>query len=319
MKSKIEEYDVIVVGGGPAGSTSSMYTSRANLATLVIDKGLTTGALGSTSKISNFPGVPNIKGSELLKTIQEQSKSFGTDYVFDKVIGVDLEDDIKSVYTNGGVYKGRSMILATGAMGRVNTIEGEKEFIGKGVSYCATCDGAFYKDAVVAVIGNNDEAIEELLFLTKFVKKVYLINKFKNLKAQEKLISKIKNNPKVEILNQTNVIEIKGDFKVEKVEISTNENIRKEIDVDGVFVYLQGNKPIIDYSMGQVLLSEKGCVIVDNDMKTSVEGVFAIGDLLCTHPKQVAIATGDGAIAAIAVDKYLNNKTNAVQDWKKII
>ncbi|RLD61063.1 MAG: thioredoxin reductase [Bacteroidetes bacterium] len=317
MKATKEEYDVIVIGGGPAGSTSSMYTSRANLSTLVIDKGITSGALGSTSKISNFPGVPNIKGTDLLKNIQEQAKSFGAEFISDKVIGIDFNNEIKSIYTNNGVYKGKSLILASGSMGRSNTIEGEMKFIGRGVSYCATCDGAFYKDAVVAVIGNNDEALEELLFLTKFAKKVYLINKFKELKAKQELIEKVKNNQKVEILNETKPLEIRGNMKLESILISSKENVKEELEVSGVFVYLQGNKPIVDYTMGQISLNDKGCVNVNSNMETSKEGVFAIGDLLCTHPKQAAIAAGDGAIAAIAVDKWLNKKTNATQDWKK--
>ncbi|MCD6112302.1 MAG: FAD-dependent oxidoreductase [Bacteroidales bacterium] len=317
MKATKEEYDVIVIGGGPAGSTSSMYTSRANLSTLVIDKGITSGALGATSKISNFPGVPDVKGIDLLKNIQEQAKSFGAEFISDKVIGVDLNNEIKTIYTNDGIYKARSVILASGSMGRSNTIEGEKRFIGRGVSYCATCDGAFYKDAVVAVIGNNDEALEELLFLTKYAKKVYLINKFKELKARKELIEKVENNPKVEILNETRPLKIQGNLKLESILISSKENVKKELEVSGVFIYLQGNKPIIDYTMGQISVDDKGCVNVNSNMETSIEGVFAIGDLLCTHPKQAAIAAGDGAIAAIAVDKWLNKKATAVQDWRK--
>lgn len=289
----------------------------ANLSTLVIDKGIRAGALGSTSKISNFPGVPDVKGVELLENIQQQAKSFGAEYVSDKVVGLDLKDEIKTIYTNEGEYRAKSVILATGAMGRKNSLKGEEKLLGRGVSYCATCDGAFYKNETVAVIGNNDEALEELLFLTKFAEKVVLVNNQRELKARQELIDLVENNPKVEILKQAKVLEIKGNFGVESIIVSTKEEPQKEIKVSGVFIYLQGSKPIIDYSLGQLSLSDEGCVNVNSNLETSVDGIFAVGDLLCTHPKQVAIATSDGVIAAMAADKWLNNKSRISADWKK--
>ena len=166
---KSSQYDVLVIGGGPAGITAAIYTSRADLKTLVIDKGLTSGALGITSKIANYPGVTDeVSGAELLERMRGQARSFGTEFATDRVIGVDLISDVKTVFGNTGTYSGRSVIIATGSMGRGTRVKGEDELLGRGVSYCATCDAAFFRDQEVLVAGNNDEAIEEGLYLTKF-------------------------------------------------------------------------------------------------------------------------------------------------------
>jgi NADPH-dependent 2,4-dienoyl-CoA reductase/sulfur reductase-like enzyme len=177
-------YDVIIIGGGPVGTSAAIYTARADLRTLVIDKGLTAGALGITSKIINYPGVLGpITGAELVETMRQQATSFGAAFLNDKVVGVDLNADPKLVIAGTGTFQAKAIVLATGSMGRTHTLPGEAEFLGRGVSYCATCDGAFFRDQVVAVVGGNDEALEEALFLTKFAPHVHLIVPSRQLRA----------------------------------------------------------------------------------------------------------------------------------------
>ncbi len=195
-------YDVVIIGGGPAGATAAIYASRAGLSTLVIDKGLTAGALGITNKIANYPGIlGEISGAELLDIMRQQAQSFGATFVSDKVIGVDLLPEEKSVFANGGTYTGRAVIIATGSMGRGKRVKGEDELLGKGVSYCATCDGAFFREQEVAVVGNSDEAIEEALFLTRFVDRVHFLSPTPELKAPVKMVEELQDNPKVTSLS----------------------------------------------------------------------------------------------------------------------
>ena len=193
---KHNAYDVIVIGGGPAGTTAAIYTARANLRTLVIDKGLTAGALGITAKISNYPGVPGpISGARLVEIMREQAESFGATFMTDKVVGIDLTSEPKQVMAGTGTFTAPAVILATGAMGRTSSVKGEAELLGRGVSYCATCDGAFFRDQDVAVIGNNDEAVEEALFLTKFARQIHLIAPTPSLKARDELTAEMRGCP----------------------------------------------------------------------------------------------------------------------------
>ena len=182
-------YDVVIIGGGPAGATAALYAARADLKTVVIDKGLTAGALGLTTKIANYPGVPGeVSGAELVKTMRAQAEQFGARFVQDKVQAVDLESDPKMIFANGGTYITRAVVIATGAMGRGHRVPGEDRLLGHGVSYCATCDAAFFRDQVVAVAGNTDEAIEEALFLTRFARLVHFLSPTPGLNADTQLI-----------------------------------------------------------------------------------------------------------------------------------
>jgi thioredoxin reductase (NADPH) len=191
-------YDVVIIGGGPAGATAAIYTSRAGLSTLVIDKGLTAGALGITGKIANYPGVlEEISGAELLERMRNQARSFGAEFISDKVIGTDLLPEVKTVFGNAGNYISHSVIIATGSMGRGTHIKGEEELLGHGVSYCATCDAAFFRNQEVVVAGSSDEAIEEALFLTRFVSRVHFFCPTPELKAPQHLIDELSENPKV--------------------------------------------------------------------------------------------------------------------------
>jgi len=310
-------YDVVIIGGGPAGASAAIYTSRADLRTLVIDKGLTAGALGITAKISNYPGVPGpVSGAELTETMRTQAESFGAKFITDKVVDVDLLSDPKTIIAGTGMYQARALILATGSMGRTNTVAGEEKYLGRGVSYCATCDGAFFRDLPVAVVGNNDEALEEAFFLTKFTDQVHLISPTPTLNARPVLMDELEKKPGIDVQLGTRLMEVVGNGKVEGVRIQPRGGQEETLAVSGAFIYLQGAKPITDYVAGKLDMTDDGCLVVDKDLQTSLPGVFAVGDLLCSHIKQAVIAAADGVIAALGVDKYINGKEKHRPDWR---
>ena len=318
ISTQSKVYDVIIIGGGPAGVTAALYTSRARLDTLVIDKGLTSGALGITNRIANYPGITEeISGAELLGRMRDQVRSFGAAFTSDRVIGVDLLSEEKSVFGNNGTYSGHAVIIATGSMGRGTRIQGETELLGKGVSYCATCDAAFFKDQEVMVAGNSDEAIEEGLFLTKFVRHVHFLCPTPELKAPQDLVEELQENPKVTLYTSAKLREIVGKDQVESARFEQPGHPETTIAVNGAFVYLQGGRPITDFLQGQLEVSESGCLIVDNEFKTAIPNVFAVGDVLCNHVKQVVIAAGEGATAGMALEKALRGRKQIVVDWAK--
>ena len=311
-----DRYDVVIIGGGPAGASAAIYTARADLRTLVIDKGLTAGALGITAKISNYPGVPGpVSGAELTETMRQQAESFGATFITDKVVDVDLMSEPKMVIAGTDIFQTKAIIMATGSMGRTSVVEGEEAYLGRGVSYCATCDGAFFRDQPVAVVGNNDEALEEALFLTKFTDQVHLISPTPQLKARQVLVDEMAAKPGIQLQLGTRLKAVEGNGKVESVRIHPRGGEEALLPVSGAFIYLQGAKPITDYVEGKLEKTADGCLVVDGDMQTSVPGIFAVGDLLCSHIKQAVIAAADGVIAALGVDKYVNGKEKRRQDW----
>ncbi len=311
-----QTYDVIIIGGGPAGTSASIYAARSDLKTLVLDKGLSAGALGMTSKIANYPGVPEvITGAELLQRMRDQAESFGARFEQDKVLGTSLHGEIKEVYGGKSTYTARAVIVATGSMGRTRTVTGEEGLVGRGVSYCATCDGAFFRNKDVAVAGNNDEAAEESLFLTKFARRVHLLAQTPELRAAPELEDEVSQHPKIEIHAGARLRAVLGKQKVEGVRVLTRDGEEQEITVSGVFIYLQGGKPITDFLADQVPCSEESCLEVDDVMQTSIPGVFAIGDVLCNHLKQAVIAAAEGAIAAMALQRYLSGRDKLRPDW----
>lgn len=315
---KADVYDVVIIGGGPAGSTAALYASRAGLKTLVIDKGLTAGALGMTGRIANYPGATGeISGADLLKQMREQAQSFGTEFASDRVIGVDLLAEEKTVFGNLGSYSGRTVIIATGSMGRGTHIKGESELLGKGVSYCATCDAAFFKGQEVLVAGNSDEAIEEGLYLTRFASRVHFLNPSNELKAPQALVEELEGNPSVTVYKEATLQEINGSERVVSARFLHQGKEEMVIPVSGAFVYLQGGRPITDFLQGQLEVSESGCLVVDREFRTALPGVFAVGDVLCNHIKQVVIAAGEGALAAMAAEKALRGRRKIVVDWAK--
>ncbi len=317
-KNPVTVYDVVIIGAGPAGASAAIYTSRAELCTLVIDKGLTAGALGITSKIANYPGLTEeISGEELLDRMRGQARSFGAEFISDKVIGADVLSETKTIYGNQGVYNGRAVIIATGSMGRGTRVKGEDELLGRGVSYCATCDAAFFRTQDVAVAGNSDEAIEEALFLTRFVNRVHFLCPTPELKAPQHLVDEINANDKVTLYPAASLKEIIGQEKVEAVRYALRGQPEQTLPVTGAFIYLQGGKPITDFLSGQLELNENGCLRVDEEYHTAVPGVYAVGDLLCSHVKQAVVAAADGAVAAMAVEKTLRGRKQVTVDWSK--
>ena len=309
---------MIIIGGGPAGATAALYTARAGLKTVVVDKGLTTGALGVTGRIANYPGLTEeVTGAELLERMREQARSFGAEFVSDKVIGVDLKNEKKMVFCNQHMLDGRIVIIATGSMGRGTKIKGETEYVGKGVSYCATCDAAFFKDQEVLVAGNSDEAIEEGLYLTRFASRVHFLNPSEELIAPRELVEELEDNPKVTLYKEAKLKEIGGNGKVDSARFELKGAGEQTLPISGAFIYLQGGRPITDFLEGQLEISEKGCLMVDHEQRTSIPGVYAVGDVLCEHIKQVIIAAGEGALAGMSAEKALRGRRQIVVDWAK--
>ncbi len=307
-------YDLIVIGGGPAGATAALYAARAGLKTLVIDKGLTAGAAGRAGQIANFPGLGPISGPDLVRRIREQAASFGAEFVTDKVLRVDLSVDPRQVWTGQGMYRGRAIIIATGSMGRSRYLPGEERMVGRGVSYCATCDAAFFRDREVAVLGDDDEAVEEALTLARFATRVLFLSPTADLHVSPELLQELTAHPKVMLRLSTRVEEILGSERVEGLRIVSPEG-EEVIPVAGVFIYLQGNVPVTDFLEGQLPLGEGGCLLVDENFQTAVPGVFAVGDVLCRHLKQAVVAAAEGAVAAIAADRYLHGRARLRPDW----
>jgi thioredoxin reductase (NADPH) len=312
-----EIYDVVIIGGGPAGAAAAIYTARADLSTLIVDKGISSGALGMASKIANYPGREEVKGLDLLQEMRSQAEKFGAKFAQDKVQAVDLMSEQKTVYGNNGTYPARAVVIATGSMGRGRRVEGEERLLGRGISYCATCDAAFFRDQVVAVAGNSDEAVEEALFLTRFVKQVHFFSPTETLKVPEHLADELQNHPKVHMYTNARVQEFFGTEQLEGVRFSMPAIEEQSVTVSGAFVYLQGGKPITDYLMEQVTCGENGGIVVDKEYQTSLPGVFAVGDVLEEHIKQVVVSAAEGAVAGIAVEKYLRGRKKMTVDWSK--
>ncbi len=312
-----EPYDVVIIGGGPAGSSAAIYAARADLKTLVIDKGLTAGALGMASKIANYPGLPEpIEGPELARRIRKQAQSFGAKFVTEKVLRVDLESTPRHVWTGEGDYEGRAVVIATGAMGRTRRLPGEEELLGRGVSYCATCDAAFFRQQDVAVVGNNDEAVEEALVLARFAAQVHFLSPTSELNASSQLVDDLKSHPAVAFHPSASVRAVEGEQQVESVRVSMNGDVTS-IPVEGAFIYLQGTVPVTDFLEGQLPTSEEGCLMVDDNFQTQIPGVFAVGDVLCRHVKQAAVAAAEGVQAGMAADRYVHGKENLRPDWSR--
>jgi len=312
-----ELYDVIIIGGGPAGLSAAQYASRSNLKTVVLDKSPTAGALAYTSKIENYPGlVEPLSGSELLDLFRNQAIKFGAEYVEMQVVGVAIDQEIKEVQGIDKTYKGKTVIIATGSMGRKPSIPGEGEFLGKGVSYCAVCDAAFYKDLQVCVIGDSEEAVKEAGLLTGFAKTVYLIAPSKELDIQS--YETELNRDKVKIITGHRVVSIDGDDFVKKIKIKNIETEEEqEIPMDGVFVYLYGTQPVVDFLSSSLSLSDKSCIITHRTMETSIPGVFAAGDVSCSEVRQVVIAAAFGSMAALSAEKFIRHRKRAKYDWLK--
>jgi len=312
-----EIYDVVIIGGGPAGLSAAQYAARAKLRTIVLDKSSTAGALAFTSKIENYPGMAEpVSGKELLDIFRRQALDFGAEYRDEQqVVGVNVSGDIKEVFTMEASFKAKTIIVATGSMGRKPTINGEGEFLGRGVSYCAICDANFFRGKTVCVLGDSEEAAKETVLLSKFAGKVYLISPAKQLKVDEGYPGLDAEN--IEIMLGTRVKEIRGGDTVDGIDMEDAEGNKSSLDMDGVFVYIHGSKPIIDFLQGAIEVSEEECVVANRFMATGVPGVFAAGDVICTEVRQVVLAAADGCTAALSADRYINKRTHLKKDWAK--
>lgn len=308
-----EVYDVIIIGGGPAGLTAGIYSARANLKTIILDKSKTAGALAYASLIENYPGMEKpLTGKELLERIRRQAISFGAQYKEEQVVGLDLVSETKEVITMGGSYKGKAVIIATGSMGRKPTIKGEGELLGRGVSYCAVCDAPFFRKKTVAVLGDSEEAAKEAVYLTEFVELCYLVTSSSKLKVEGS--HPVFSNSKIRILTGYTIKEIQGNDFVTGLKLS-KEGVEQVLEVSGVFVFIQGSQPITDFIGEALKVDERGFIVVDNFMETSIPGVFAAGDVASPHFRQVVIACAQGAVAALSAEKYIRGRSRIKSDW----
>lgn len=305
-------YDVIIIGAGPAGLAAGLYASRARLNTLIIEKGKEGGQIATTDEVANYPGsVENASGPSLIARMADQAKEFGAQTVYEEIKSVDLEGKIKVVKGSKEEYQAKTVIIATGANPRPIGCPGEKEFTGRGVSYCATCDAAFFEDMEVYVVGGGDSAVEEAMYLTKFARKVTIIHRRDELRAAKSIQEKAFKNEKLDFIWDSAVTEIKGDGIVESMivkNLKTGEETEIVADEDdgtfGIFPFI-GFIPTTKLFEG-IIEMEDGYIRTDDDMKTNVPGVFAAGDNRVKSLRQVVTATADGAIAAVQAEKYIN-------------
>ena len=300
-------YDVIIIGGGPSGMTSAIYSSRARLKTLLIEKAGCGGQIAITDNIENYPGFEQgINGFELATKMQTQATNFGTEFVYGEAVSFQLNDKIKKVILlDNKEYLAKTIIISSGASFKKLGIKGEQEFIGKGVSYCATCDGPFFRNKEIVVIGGGDSALQEALYLTKFAVKVNLIHRRNEFRAAKILQEKVFKEQKINVIFDSVVEEISGKDVLEQVTLKNiKTNTISQLSVNGVFIFV-GWTPNTNFLNNQLKLNKQGYIITDDKMNTSIEGVFACGDVREKTLRQVVTAAGDGAIAANSAQYYL--------------
>lgn len=300
--------DIIILGTGPAGLSAALYAARADLNPLILTGTEIGGQAALTDRIENYPGFPEgVGGAELADLFQKNAERFGARLEYDAATLVDLSQRPFKVKTYSNEYFAKTIILSTGASSNKMNVAGEKEFTGRGVSYCATCDGWFFKEKKVAVIGGGDSALEEAIFLTRFATSVTIIHRRDALRAGAILQNRAKENPKIHFVWDTVVTEIKGVDGVEALRLqNVKDGMESEMQVNGVFVFI-GHTPNTDLFKGQIDLDEKGFVVVDNRLRTNIPGVFAAGEVCDPHYRQVVTSAGMGAAAAIEATRFLEN------------
>lgn len=318
MEEKI--FDCLILGGGPAGMSAAMYAKRGNIDVAIIDTSSLGGQPVNYLEIENYPGFETIEGWELSEKFEKHVDKFNIQkFTNEEIQNVDLISDIKTVTTLKNTYKAKSVIVATGANPSKLGIKGEKEYTGKGVSYCAVCDGAFYKNKTVVVVGGGNTALEEGMYLTKFASKVYIIHRRNEFRADKIIQKRAFENEKIEFVLNSVPVEIKGENKVTSVlykNVETNEI--KELKTDGVFPYI-GLTPNVQHINGQLIQDEYGFIRVDENMRTSEVGVFAAGDVRRTPLRQVVTAVADGAVAGFSAVKYLEELKLMEKEEAKLI
>jgi len=301
-----KEYDVIIIGGGPGGLSAAIYTARSRLKSLLIERGVTGGQIINAELVENYPGFPEgISGFDLTQAMHQQATRFGLETVTAEVSGVELDGERKVVRTTGGDFSARALIIASGSERQKLGVPGEGEFTGKGVSYCATCDGAFFRDKPVAVVGGGNAAITEALQLTKFASRVVVIHRRHELRATRIMQERAFAEPKIEFLWDTVVSEVKGEGFVNQLKLRNAVTGQESVlEVSGVFASV-GFKPNTGYLKGLLPLDATGAIIANDRMETGVPGIFAVGDIRASSIRQVISAAGDGATAAVGAEKYL--------------
>ena len=309
-EKKKTKFDVVVIGAGPSGYTAGIYCSRAGYDTLILSGILPGGQLVNTTEVENYPGFENgVMGPDLMIEMRKQTQRMGTTIVDDEVVNVDFRNRPFKILSASEEYEGKAVIIATGANPRKLGLEGEQTFAGKGVSYCATCDGPFFRNQELIVVGGGDSAIEEATFLTKFATKIHLVHRRGELRASKIMQERAFNNEKIKFHWDSEVIDIKGDQKMQEGiirNIKTNEETN--LDVGGLFVAI-GHVPNTELFKNQIDLDNEGYIILKNKTHTNIEGVFAAGDVHDRTYRQAITAAGFGCMAAIDVDKYLTEKS----------
>ncbi len=300
------DFDTIILGGGPAGLSAAIYAARGAVSTAIIDKNMFGGQPSNYLELENYPGFQIVGGYDLMEKFEEHADKFGVKkFPMQEIEKVDLIS--KKIYTKEYVFNAKTIIIATGAQPMKLGVSGEKEFVGRGVSYCAVCDGAFYKNKVVAVVGGGNSAIEEAMYLTKFASKVYVVHRRKELRADKIIQERAFKNDRIEFVWDSVVKEIVGENSVNSIIL---ENVKTEeqssLPVDGVFPYI-GIVPNVEDFSGQLRQDKRGFIITDTTMATSVNGIFAVGDVRNTPLRQVITAASDGAIGAVYAVKFVEN------------
>jgi len=302
-------FDVIVIGAGAAGLTAGIYLSRAKVKTLILNEGAVGGQMVLTHEIANYPGVENISGYELARTMKTQAQKFGCVIKSNlKISSLEIDDEVKSVTINNkDVYTSNAIIISTGGKSRMIGAINEDKFKGKGISYCATCDGDFFQDKEIIVVGGGNSALEEAVSLTKYASKVTVVHQFDHFQAFEHYVDEAKKNEKINYIMESKIIEFIGDEKLESVKIQhqSTKDI-SEMKIDGVFIFI-GYVPNTESLEGLIELNQWKEIVVDKDMKTSIPGVFAAGDSIQKKYRQVTTAVADGTIAALSAADYINN------------
>ena len=307
------EFDTVILGGGPAGFSAGIYAARGAVKAAIIDTNMMGGQPSNYLELENFPSYPTVGGYDLMEKFEQHADKFGVQkYPMQEIVSIDLTSTPKIIATKEYIFKTKTVILATGAKPLKLGVKGENEYIGRGVSYCAVCDGAFYKDKIVAVVGGGNSAVEEAMYLTKFASKVYIIHRRNELRADKIIQEKAFKNSKIEFIWDSVVKEIKGQDSVNSIVLENVKNKEiSELSINGIFPYI-GIVPNTEKYNGQITQDSKGFVITDNTMQTSQNGVYAVGDVRTTPLRQVITAASDGAIAGVYVVKYLESLKEVV-------
>ena len=308
-------YDVIIIGAGPAGMTAALYASRANLSTLMIERGIPGGQMANTEDIENYPGYDSILGPDLSQKMFDHSKAFGAEYAYGDVQSISDETEYKIVHAHNRDYKARAIILASGAQYKKIGVPGEEELGGRGVSYCAVCDGAFFKGKDLFVIGGGDSAVEEGVFLTRFANKVTIVHRRDELRAQKILQKRAFDNEKIDFIWNHTLKEItEKDGKVGGARlVSTVDGTETDHDIDGVFIYI-GMNPITGFVQDLGITNEQGYIVTNEAMETNIPGIFAAGDVRDKTLRQVVTATNDGSIAAQNAQHFIEGLLESLQE-----